>query len=371
MRGGQQWLRVLFFGTDSFALPTLRTLVEDLGSVHTTRIIDHVQVACPPRGRPTTLSSSSPSKRDDSHVVRDFCEANHIFVHDCPPRDNDWEGFVASLAPQFDVGVVASFGHIIPDVMLDHFRLGALNVHPSLLPKYRGAAPLHHTILNGDSTAGVSIIEVSKRTVDVGRVLLQESFSVDQRWYLEDLRDHAAELGAQMMLRVLGDLSSYQDNARPQQDLPYPSSYAGKRFKKHTVVDWGSMTRAAVVNMHRCYANNLGLHSTVAGRPVTIAKLADTAEAAPPIHVPSPSPSSSSPSSSSSSSSEASERADVAAGVGVPSPGAKLLHVRCKDGFVPITHVQFPTRRPITIKQLYHQLGVPRTQYLQFGPTGA
>lgn len=75
---------------------------------------------------------------------------------------------------------------------------GALNVHPSLVPMYRGAAPLHHTILNGDKQSGVSIIEVSKRKVDRGRVLLQRQFEVQSDWMLEDLRNLTSNLGAQV-----------------------------------------------------------------------------------------------------------------------------------------------------------------------------
>ena len=80
----------------------------------------------------------------------------------------------------------------------DLFCQGMLNVHPSLIPKYRGPAPLHHTILNGDEVSGVSIIEVSKQKVDLGRVYDQREFSVPSMWALEDLRQHAAQLGAQV-----------------------------------------------------------------------------------------------------------------------------------------------------------------------------
>ena len=72
------------------------------------------QVACPPAGR---------SRDKDARAVREFCAANHVHVHDCPPKNKDWDGFVASLVPRFDVGVVASFGHLIPDNVIDHFKL--------------------------------------------------------------------------------------------------------------------------------------------------------------------------------------------------------------------------------------------------------
>lgn len=71
---------------------------------------------------------------------------------------------------QHDVGVVASFGHMIPDQIIDKFSQGMLVVHPSLLPKYRGSCPIQHTILNKDKEAGVSIIEISKNKFDAGAI---------------------------------------------------------------------------------------------------------------------------------------------------------------------------------------------------------
>lgn len=102
--------RVLYFGSDAFSLPTLHALVQNVSSQHSTRIIDHVEVVCLP-----------PKRRETKDTIRQYCRSNHIHVHECPPKNSPWDDFVASLVPRFDLGVVASFGQIIPDMMLNHF----------------------------------------------------------------------------------------------------------------------------------------------------------------------------------------------------------------------------------------------------------
>lgn len=74
----------------------------------------------------------------------------------------------------YDVGVVVSFGYFLHPHMLANLSHGAVNMHPSLLPKYRGPAPIHHALLNGDATTGVSVIEIDPRAFDVGRILMQK-----------------------------------------------------------------------------------------------------------------------------------------------------------------------------------------------------
>lgn len=80
----------------------------------------------------------------------------------------------------YDVGVVVSFGYFLHPHMLENLAHGAINMHPSLLPKYRGPAPIHHALLNGDATTGVSVIEIDPRAFDVGRILLQKEFGIPE-----------------------------------------------------------------------------------------------------------------------------------------------------------------------------------------------
>ena len=78
----------------------------------------------------------------------------------------------------FDLAVVVSFGHFLSPLLLSCFNYGAINMHPSLLPKYRGAAPIYHTILNDEKETGVSIIDVHPKTIDGGDILLQKKMVI-------------------------------------------------------------------------------------------------------------------------------------------------------------------------------------------------
>lgn len=73
-----------------------------------------------------------------------------------------------------DIGIIASFGHMIPSTVIDRFNYGMMVMHPSLLPKYRGSCPLQHAILNNESETGVTIIEISKDKFDAGSILFQD-----------------------------------------------------------------------------------------------------------------------------------------------------------------------------------------------------
>ena len=90
------------------------------------------------------------------------------------PFENNWEALTTQN--QQEIGIVASFGHMVPDSFIDSFPKGMLVMHPSLLPKYRGACPLQHAILNRESETGVSVIQISKGKFDAGKVLLQSSY---------------------------------------------------------------------------------------------------------------------------------------------------------------------------------------------------
>ncbi|CAG0897390.1 unnamed protein product, partial [Darwinula stevensoni] len=146
--------------------------------------------------------------------VRDFAASEGLTVHPWPPD-------VAK--GRFDVGVVVSFGHLIPESLIDVFPWGILNVHGSLLPKYRGAAPIPHTILNGDPITGVTIMAIRPHEFDVGDILLQEKCRVPEDATTLGLGSVLASLGADLLLRSLADLPFYMLHRVPQ-----PTSGASK-----------------------------------------------------------------------------------------------------------------------------------------------
>lgn len=121
------------------------------------------------------------------------------------------------LKEDFDVFIVASYGKIIPENILNLPRNGVLNVHPSLLPKYRGPSPIQTAILNGDEKTGVSIILLD-REMDHGPVVMQKEIPLLGNENYQILRDLSAELGSEILSTIISDLKSYIGNSNPQDD---------------------------------------------------------------------------------------------------------------------------------------------------------
>lgn len=103
---------------------------------------------------------------------------------------------------QFDVGVAVSFGHLIPSEVLESFAMGTMNLHPSLLPRYRGAAPIQHTVLNGDASTACSVIELSTGKFDHGQILHQVPIPVGAEEDMHALRSRLALTGAEAVVSV-------------------------------------------------------------------------------------------------------------------------------------------------------------------------
>ena len=139
---------------------------------------------------------------------------HQIPVHDAPtPRkaiqawEPDWLKRKA-----FDLAVVVSFGYFLPRHILNHFSLGALNVHPSLLPLYRGSAPIQHAIINGDRETGISIIDLDQSRFDAGRILKQSRFQIPNHEHIryQELHDFLALKGGEDLVDVIQNLEYYQ-----------------------------------------------------------------------------------------------------------------------------------------------------------------
>ena len=181
-------MRIVFMGTPEFAVPTLAALVErghEVVAVYTQ----------PPRpaGR-GKLSQTSPVQR--------AAEARGIAVR-CPASLKGAEAQAEFAELGADVAVVAAYGLILPRGVLDAPRLGCLNVHASLLPRWRGAAPIQRAILAGDTTTGVTIMRM-EAGLDTGPMLLGEAVPVGRKTAGE-LTGELAEIGARLMLEVLAD----------------------------------------------------------------------------------------------------------------------------------------------------------------------
>lgn len=197
-------MRIIFMGTPDFAVPTLVALAE----------AGHEIVAVysqPPRpaGRGKKLQ---PSPVQLAAEARGFAVRYPVSL-----KGADEQADFAAL--NADVAVVAAYGLILPQPVLDAPRLGCLNVHGSLLPRWRGAAPVQRSILAGDAETGVTIMQM-ERGLDTGPMLAKVATPVDGKTAGE-LTGELADLGAKLMVEVLADLPSYPPLVQPDEGVTY------------------------------------------------------------------------------------------------------------------------------------------------------
>lgn len=190
--------RVLFFGSDEVSLPALRAL--RLATVHTPTVASRVAVVVPrARGEGTAPGP-----------VQRYAEAEGLEL--LQPQLSRWRPEKGA----WDVAAVASFGRLVPQAVLQQLPLGGLNMHPSLLPYYRGAAPLPYQVLCGETAGAVSVIELHPHRFDEGRILLRWPFPITHGTTQPSLRTSAASLGARALLHALGALEDLRSCSTAQ-----------------------------------------------------------------------------------------------------------------------------------------------------------
>lgn len=221
-------LRIAFFGTPQFAVPTLTAL---LAAGHD--VIAVVTQPDRPRGRGQRVSHAP---------VKAVALERGLRVLQ-PPRLAK-EAFGAEFASiAADLGVVAAYGKILPEWLLNQPRLGMINVHASLLPKYRGAAPVHRAVLAGDSETGVTIMRVVK-ALDAGPMIARVTRAVSPDDTSDVVEHSLAVLGAELLVSTLPGLAAGIADETPQDDSI--ATYAPRLTKGEGLIDW----TAAAVAIH-------------------------------------------------------------------------------------------------------------------------
>ena len=217
-------MRVAFAGTPEFAVPTLLSL---MGSPH--QLVGVLTQPDRPRGRGQRLSPSP---------VKATVGASVPVAQPATLRSPDDRAPLLAWRP--DVLVVVAYGLILPKAVLEIPRLGCVNVHASLLPRWRGAAPVERALLAGDPTTGVTIM-LMEEGLDTGPVLLQRVLAIDPQDTGASLRARLAAAGAPLLLEALQGLASGALKPHPQPAAGV--TYARKLQKGEAVIDW---TRPAV-----------------------------------------------------------------------------------------------------------------------------
>lgn len=222
-------MRIIFMGTPDFAVPALRAL-HDAGH----------QIACvytqPPRpaGRGKKLMPSP---------VHKVSEALGLEVRTPKSLKSD-EARADFAALDADVAVVAAYGLILPQVVLDAPTHGCLNIHASILPRWRGAAPIHRAIMAGDEGTGVTIMQM-EAGLDTGPMLATIRTPIEDKTTGE-LTEELAELGAGLMVQVLRELDNHIPIAQDDEE----ATYAPKIDKKEARIDWARPADELVRHVH-------------------------------------------------------------------------------------------------------------------------
>jgi methionyl-tRNA formyltransferase len=214
-------LRVVFMGTPDFAVPTL---IEIVGGGHE---VAAVYARAPkPGGRRGLELTPSPVE----------CEAHRFGLPVLTPsslRTPEAESIARGYGA--DVAVIVAYGLILPKPILDAFPLGCFNLHASLLPRWRGAAPINRAIMAGDRETGVMVMKMEEG-LDTGPVGMAERISIGPDDTVGDLHDQLARRGADLMLRALGALERGSLTLQPQPESG--ATYAAKIGKDETRIDW-------------------------------------------------------------------------------------------------------------------------------------
>jgi methionyl-tRNA formyltransferase len=213
-------LRVVFFGTPHFAVPTLEALLQSMHSV-----VGVVTQPDRPRDRGQRISES-PVKAVAQTVRIPVLQPDKL-------RDEHFRQALSDFAA--DLGVVAAYGKILTEAVLAVPRLGFINVHASLLPRHRGAAPVQRAVINGDAETGVTIMRMVK-ALDAGPMLATARRPIGPDETSETIERDLARLGAALLVSTVGDIAEGRASEHPQDDSV--ATYAPRLTRDEGMIDW-------------------------------------------------------------------------------------------------------------------------------------
>lgn len=243
--------KIVFFGTPEFAVPTLDALAE--------------------AGRTPQLIVSQPARpadrgqADKQPPVAQWAEEHGVdLVQPESVKDEAFLARIETMKP--DVALVVAFGQIFPKELLELPKHGCINAHASLLPKYRGAAPIQAALINGEKKSGVTIMRMEE-DLDTGPILHQEDTKVRSWESAGDLLERFADMGAALMVEMLDKLETGDYKERKQREES--ASYAGLIEKSDGKVNW-ALESQEIYNRLRAYTPWPGMKAHFRGRPVKL-----------------------------------------------------------------------------------------------------
>ncbi len=292
-------MKIIFMGTPDFSVPVLNALAQqhEILAVYTQ----------PPR-------PAGRGKADRPSRVHARALALGLQVrHPVSLRSEEVQHDFAALAA--DVAVVVAYGLILPQAVLDAPRLGCLNIHASLLPRWRGAAPIHRAIMAGDAQSGVCIMQM-EAGLDTGPVLLREATPIGAEDTTADLHDRLSAMGSRLICNALSGTYA----AQPQ--IAEGVTYATKIDKAESRIDW-TQPAETVDRLIRGLSPFPGAWCVIGGERVKFL------------------------------------RSRLAAGQGEPGQVLQGLTIACGSGAVEILQAQREGKRPVAVSDLLNGLTLP------------
>jgi len=244
-------LKILFMGTSSFALPALQLLHSE-----NHHIVGVITQPDRPQGR-GQKTNSPPVKILALQLGLPVFQPEHI-------KDQTSLELIKKLGPE--IIVVAAFGQILPKSILDVPALGCLNIHPSLLPKYRGAAPINWALINGESKTGVTIMMMDEE-MDSGNILAQKETLISQTENFGQLHDRLASQGSSLLVQTIEQITT--DNVKSKKQDSSAATFAPRLTKEMGKINWCNNV-STICNLIRGLSPSPGAYSFLDGKMLKI-----------------------------------------------------------------------------------------------------
>jgi methionyl-tRNA formyltransferase len=299
-------MRIVFMGTPDFAVPVLDAFLKNGDEV----VAVYSQ---PPRpaGRGQKLTPSP---------VQAFAEQHGLPVrHPVSLKAPEAQAEFAAL--KADAAIVVAYGLLLPKPILDAPKHGCFNLHASLLPRWRGAAPIQRALMAGDAETGVCAMQMDVG-LDTGPVLLRESLPIAPRMTVSELHDELVRVGAPLMLRAVHDFAA--GRIQPQPQPAEGVTYAAKLLKDEGRIDW-TKSAAEIDRAVRALNPGIGTHFEIHGERIKLL-------AAEPVS------------------------GSGAAGTALDDAGT----IACGDGALRLLKLQRPGKTPVAISDFLHGLPLPK-----------
>ncbi len=244
-------LRSAYAGTPEFAVPALKSIIN---SHH--QLIAVLTQPDRKSGRGRNISKSA--------VKQSIISAN---VQILQPQDVNCDASLSGLREfQLDLIIVAAYGQLFSRALLDLPRLGCINIHASLLPRWRGASPIQHAILSGDKVTGVTIMQMTS-AMDAGDIWLQSTCPIDSHDTAASLHDKLAQMGGDIILKAIDMAANPAESPHPQNESE--ATYCNKLHKSDGLIDWNESAES-IIRKIRAFFPWPGTYTFLNGRRLRI-----------------------------------------------------------------------------------------------------